>query len=176
MTNPLDARAHEAPFRGHRLVRHGLFSDSGRDLACFSLLKESSRTKKGKVLDLCRVKDEANISANTNMSKTKTTHDLTLKAKLFRGLGDRSRLSILECLRERSRNVSEIIDETGLTQSNASMHLECLYCCGLVDRERDGRFVYYSLRSKAIQRLLDAAVSALDEAAEQIQACGRYRA
>ncbi|MGE3424773.1 MAG: ArsR/SmtB family transcription factor, partial [Dehalococcoidia bacterium] len=79
--------------------------------------------------------------------------DVGLKAKLFRGLGDRSRLSILESLADGTKNVSELVEETGLTQPNVSMHLDCLFCCGLVTRERRGRFVYYEVKSRRTKQL-----------------------
>src|SRR5688500_16466271 len=43
---------------------------------------------------------------------------LTLKAKLFRGLGDTTRLSILETLREEEKTTSGIVKKTGQSQSN----------------------------------------------------------
>jgi DNA-binding transcriptional ArsR family regulator len=54
------------------------------------------------------------------------------------------------------------------------MHLDCLYCCGLVDREREGRKVIYRIRSRATARLLQAAEKALSEVADHIRACERY--
>lgn len=65
--------------------------------------------------------------------------DLLLKAKLFRGLADRSRLAVLEALRDGPQCVSEIVAATGLSQPNASTHLSCLGECGLVTRERRGK-------------------------------------
>lgn len=53
-----------------------------------------------------------------------------LKAKLFRGFGDPSRLSILDALRNGPLTVSELIEATGLSQSNVSNHLGCLRDCG----------------------------------------------
>lgn len=97
-----------------------------------------------------------------------------LKAKLFRGLADRSRLAILEALRDGPRNVGQVVAATGLTQPNASMHLECLYCCGLVARQRQGRFVVYRVRSRLTLKLLEAADRALSEVEDHIEACGRY--
>jgi len=97
-----------------------------------------------------------------------------LKAKFLRGLADRSRLEILEALRNGPMNVSALVAETGLTQSNASMHLECLYCCGLVSRERRGRFVEYRIRSPRTNQLLEAADRALREVHAHIEACNRY--
>lgn len=96
------------------------------------------------------------------------------KAELFRGLGDQSRLAILQSLAEGAKNVTELIEETGLSQPNASNRLDCLFCCGLVKRERKGRFVYYEIRSKKTLQLLVAADRALSEAAEQIAMCNRY--
>jgi ArsR family transcriptional regulator, cadmium/lead-responsive transcriptional repressor len=59
-----------------------------------------------------------------------------LKAKLFRGFSDTSRLGILETLRQGPRMVSEIVEMTGLSQPNVSNHLGCLRECGLVKREQ----------------------------------------
>jgi DNA-binding transcriptional ArsR family regulator len=54
---------------------------------------------------------------------------LTLQAKLFRGLSDYSRLSILPVLRAGPQTVGEIVAATGLSQPNASNHLRCLSDC-----------------------------------------------
>mgnify|MGYP000891450720 CR=1 FL=1 len=63
----------------------------------------------------------------------------SLKAKLFRGFSDPSRLSILDTLSAGPLTVTEIGEATGLSQSNASNHLACLWDCGLVVREQQGR-------------------------------------
>lgn len=94
--------------------------------------------------------------------------------KLFRGLGDPSRLAILGLLRDGPRNVSEIIAATGLTQSNASTHLHCLWCCGLVTKRKQGRFVYYTVRSERVASLLDRADRLLEQVGAHIDACGSY--
>lgn len=97
-----------------------------------------------------------------------------LKAKLFRGLADLSRLRILEALRDGPRNAGELAKAAGLTATNASMHLDCLYCCGLVDRKRNGRYVLYRLKSRKILSLLERGDRALDEVAGRIIECSRY--
>ncbi|WP_212744544.1 ArsR/SmtB family transcription factor [Deinococcus metallilatus] len=66
---------------------------------------------------------------------------LEAKAKLFRGFSDRSRLSLLEALREEPRRVSERMALTGLTQPNVSHHLACLRDGGLVQAERVGQML-----------------------------------
>ena len=103
-------------------------------------------------------------------------HDLALglKAKLFRGLADPSRLAILEALRGGERTVGEIVAATGLTQSNASMHLACLRDCGLVDARQAGRYVWYRVADPGVEGVLRGAENVLGRVAERVYACTRY--
>lgn len=97
-----------------------------------------------------------------------------LQAKLFRGFSDPSRLSILEALRDRALTVSEIVQATGLTQSNVSNHLGCLRDCGLVTAEQQGRFVHYELSDKRVGQLLRLADELLADVAKGVYECTRY--
>lgn len=99
---------------------------------------------------------------------------LDLEAKLFRGLSDLSRLGILEALRVRPRTVSQVVRATGLSQPSASMHLDCLWCCGLVDRETVGRFTVYRLKSPKVLRILEAAEQVMRDVRDRIAECRRY--
>jgi DNA-binding transcriptional ArsR family regulator len=99
---------------------------------------------------------------------------LGLKAKLFRGLADPSRLAILEALRGGERTVSEIVTATGLSQPNASGHLACLRDCGLVTSRQGGRFVFYALADDRIGDVLRGAEDILGRVAERVYACTRY--
>jgi len=96
------------------------------------------------------------------------------QAKLFRGLADPSRLSILIALKAGPRNVGQLVRTTGQSQPNVSQHLNCLRCCGLVVSERKGRFVYYRLASPRLLRLLALADGVLDEVKDLIDACENY--
>jgi DNA-binding transcriptional ArsR family regulator len=98
-----------------------------------------------------------------------------LRAKLFRGLGDVSRLRVLEALRDGSLSAGEIVTRTGLSQPNASMHLACLAECGLVTWERRGKFVHYELADSRVVKLLDQAEDLLLHVGPLIEACPRYR-
>ncbi len=102
------------------------------------------------------------------------TADLTVAAKLFRGLGDVSRLKVLAALREGPLTVGTIVARTRLSQSNTSMHLHCLADCGLVVKERRGRFVEYEIADKRVVRLVDEAELLLD-LGPRVAACPRYR-
>ena len=94
-------------------------------------------------------------------------------AKLCRGLSDPSRLSILEALRSGTLSVGEVVALTGLTQSNVSNHLGCLYDCGLVRREQEGRFVRYSLSDPRVEMLLCLSEELLADSARGVIACTR---
>ena len=97
-----------------------------------------------------------------------------MRAKVFRGLGDPARLAILNALADGRRSVGEIVEETELGQSNVSAHLACLYECGLVRRERDGRFVRYELAGPEIHALIAATDRVLRRSLAEIAACVNY--
>lgn len=98
--------------------------------------------------------------------------DTDLRAVLFHGFSDRSRLRILEALVQGERCVGAIVAATGLTQSNASTHLSCLWDCGLVARERRGREVYYRL-TDGVAEVFAAADRVLERAGDTVGACPR---
>ena len=102
------------------------------------------------------------------------TAGLALKAKLFRGFSDPSRLSILETLREGPLSVGQIAAATGLSQPNVSNHLSCLLDCGLVTREQQGRFVYYQLSDPRVTLLLGTGEEVLADMARGVYECTRY--
>ncbi len=99
---------------------------------------------------------------------------IDLQAKLFRGFGDPSRLSILDALLDGPHTVTEILETTGLTQSNASNHLACLRDCGLVMTTQRGRFVYYGLSDKRVAQLLRLTDELLADVAKGVYTCTRY--
>lgn len=108
------------------------------------------------------------------MLLTATSQALGLKAKLFRGLADPSRLTILEALRAGPRCVGEIVAATGLSQPNASAHLACLHDCGLVTRRQEKRHVFYALADERVAGLLGLADEVLGNVARGIYECTRY--
>ncbi|MBI4760203.1 MAG: ArsR/SmtB family transcription factor [Chloroflexota bacterium] len=99
---------------------------------------------------------------------------IDIQAKLFRGFADPSRLSILETLRDGAATVSEIVEATGLSQSNVSNHLACLRDCGLVTAHQQGRFVYYELSDPRVGQLLTLADQLLADVAKGVYECTRY--
>lgn len=70
-------------------------------------------------------------------------------------LAEPARLEILNSLRERAMNVSELIDETGLSQANLSKHLQLLYTHGFVSRRRQRLWVFYQIADPSVFVLCD---------------------
>jgi DNA-binding transcriptional ArsR family regulator len=95
------------------------------------------------------------------------------RAVLLHGLADRSRLALVEQLAGGSRRVSDLVAASGLTQSNVSRHLACLWECGLVERERRGREIHYRLVD-GLEELLTAADRVLERTGDRVMACPRY--
>lgn len=65
-----------------------------------------------------------------------------IAAKLFCGLGDRTRLAIVALLASGEQRVTDIVGALNGTQYNISGHLKCLKECGLVIDRPAGREVY----------------------------------
>ncbi len=95
----------------------------------------------------------------------------SLTAKFFRGLGDPTRVRVLQLLLERERAVSELVEETGLLQGRLSSHLACLRWCGFVAARREGRQVYYRITDGRIPRLLRLAEEFLTDHAGAVDLC-----
>ena len=109
------------------------------------------------------------------MIRAKHATPVALRAKLFRGFADPSRLGVLEVLRNGPLPVGGIVAHTGLSQPNVSMHLACLAECGLVRWQRRGKFVDYEIADKRVVRLLDQAEDLLQGVGALIECCPRYR-
>ena len=76
--------------------------------------------------------------------------------RLFKVLGDESRLRILQTLVDGEQSVSEILEQTGLPQTLTSFHLRILREAGVLATERRGPFIYYRLADPSLPNLLEA--------------------
>lgn len=98
---------------------------------------------------------------------------LQLTAKFFRGLGDPTRLKILQLLLERQRHVTELVNLLKVPQGRLSNHLACLSWCGYVTTTREGRNRYYRVADKRVRKILGLAREMVANNAEHIWACTR---
>ena len=77
-------------------------------------------------------------------------------ARLFRALGDRHRVKILNLLVRAGGEavcVCELVPALGLAQPTVSYHLKQLADAGLIERERRGTFAYYGIAPGALEHL-----------------------
>jgi ArsR family transcriptional regulator, cadmium/lead-responsive transcriptional repressor len=95
-----------------------------------------------------------------------------LVAKYFRGLGDASRLRILELLQsEGELTVGALVEQLSLPQPQVSNHLACLRWCGFVEARREGRLVFNRIADRRVEGMLELAQSLLADNAEHVAAC-----
>lgn len=84
---------------------------------------------------------------------TATTRNLEQALRLFRALGDETRLRLIEQLRGGEQCVCDLTDELETGQSRLSFHLKTLKDAGLVTDRREGRWVYYTLNAEVFDTL-----------------------
>lgn len=96
-----------------------------------------------------------------------------LIAKFFHGLSNPSRFKIALALLESEKNVTQLVDELGMKQSQISNQLACLKWCGFVTARQDGKFVYYRITDDRIRRMIELAHEVVADNAERINCCTR---
>ena len=88
-----------------------------------------------------------------------TGSDLTYMASLYMALADKTRLRLLNLMREREICVGYFTDVLGQSQPKISRHLAYLRNAGIVEARRDGKWMHYSIRwpqDRQGQALLEA--------------------
>lgn len=83
---------------------------------------------------------------------------------LFRAMGDPTRLRIVQLLREMELAVGEIAVVVGQSQPRVSRHIRILVDSGLVDRRREGSWVFLTLRRDETERALGALLDVVPRA------------
>jgi DNA-binding transcriptional ArsR family regulator len=94
---------------------------------------------------------------------TKMLNDKTLElvAERFRLLGDPLRLRLLQTLEGGELSVADLVAATGASQANVSKHLQLMLRGGVVQRRREGLFVYYTVRDPRVFQLCDVVCGSL---------------
>lgn len=72
----------------------------------------------------------------------------------FRALADPTRRRILELLRSADLTAGELADHFDMTKPSISHHLNTLKAAGVVDAEREGQSIVYSLNTSVLQDLM----------------------
>ncbi len=89
------------------------------------------------------------ISLRTDSEKLKRV------ARLMKTVSHPVRLSIIDLLLERGAlSVTEIYENVGISQSNASQHLKALEDVGVLGSDRNGKSILYQIQNQQIAQLL----------------------
>lgn len=84
-------------------------------------------------------------------------------AELFRVFGDSTRIKILCALFEQERNVTEICETVGMSQSAISHQLRLLKQADLVTSRREGKMMVYCLADDHVKTIIYMAKEHLEE-------------
>ena len=119
-----------------------------------------------------RIFSQPSSFVSISMSKL-TASALVQVADYFKVLSELSRLQVLCTLKSGSKNVSEVMDATGLGQANVSKHLKILAQAGIVTRQPQGVSVYYQIADPLIFDLCELVCQSLEirlqEQSQQLQ-------
>ncbi|MHC1708699.1 MAG: ArsR/SmtB family transcription factor [Bacteroidales bacterium] len=81
---------------------------------------------------------------------------LEMAANRLRALAHPMRIAVIELLQEKEKlSVTEIYKKLKIEQAAASHHLNILKGKGILASKRDGKKIYYSLRSKSLSQIID---------------------
>lgn len=100
--------------------------------------------------------------------------DLDLKVKFLRAFGDKTRVQILDFIKDEEKSVSQIVEGIDGNQSNISQHLACLRGCGIIVGRQEGKFVYYGLRNEEIKELLSTFDNVLSQIENDVACCKNH--
>lgn len=73
-------------------------------------------------------------------------------AKIFRALGDETRLNIVGMLEEGELCAADLLKSVSIVQSTLSHHMKILCESGAVNCRREGRWSYYSINQEALEK------------------------
>jgi DNA-binding transcriptional ArsR family regulator len=71
-----------------------------------------------------------------------------MPSDVYSAFGNQVRTKLILCLAQKSKNVTEMIQTCGLSQSAVSQHLHKLKQSGIVEAKKVGKEIFYSLKYK----------------------------
>ena len=78
-------------------------------------------------------------------------------AEILRAINHKLRMRILEFIDQNEKiNVNKIYNTLNLEQSITSQHLRILRKAGVVDTQRDGKFIYYEINYDRVNQSIES--------------------
>lgn len=97
--------------------------------------------------------------------------DAGVYGKLFQALANKTRMELIDALRDGDKTVSELVDATGRKQNTVSYHLRCLTNCGFAEKRTEGNHRVYSLNSTIVNDLFDTIETHIEHHRQGIYTC-----
>ena len=89
----------------------------------------------------------------------------------FKAFSNKTRLEIIELLRNKPLTVTEICEKTGFEQSRISHNLRCLEYCGFVKVSKYGNYRIYSLDEETIAPIVDLFEKHIKKYQKRLEEC-----
>lgn len=81
---------------------------------------------------------------------------LEMAASKLRAIAHPMRIAIIDLLNENKKlSVTEIYNKLGIEQASASHHLNILKNKGILDSKREGKKIFYSLKSVTLTEIIE---------------------
>jgi ArsR family transcriptional regulator len=96
-----------------------------------------------------------------------------MQATISKTLANPVRLAILHILKDGEKNVNDLTDIIGISQSNLSQHLALMRQIGIVSTRKQGTSVFYSVINPKINEACDTVREILVEQLKKIKALQR---
>ncbi len=91
-----------------------------------------------------------------SMSQNSLTQEINqLHARICSAISEPNRILLIYAVAEKPQNVNSLAEVVGISQSAASRHLKVLRERGLIQAQRDGAQVIYSLADERFVQALD---------------------
>jgi DNA-binding transcriptional ArsR family regulator len=84
--------------------------------------------------------------------------DIGILQLIFQTLSDANRLKIIKYINDTECSVTQIVEETKLSQPLVSHHLRTLRERQILETTRYGPFIYYRLRDKRLLKIFDSII------------------
>lgn len=97
------------------------------------------------------------------MSDKVTETEILQAEKLFKTLGDKTRLKIVLLLKEQEYNVTALSNVLDMEQSAVSHQLKSLKNERLVKSRREGKSIYYELEDKHVYAIIEQVIAHIKE-------------
>lgn len=74
-------------------------------------------------------------------------------ARVLKAMSDENRLRVIDLLKEREYNASELLEEMDFGQSTLSHHMKILLNADVVNSRKNGKWTLYSLNKETFARI-----------------------